>query len=376
MTQHETVGRGPVLTRRRALTLAAVTGLGAAVPVALAPSAVAQTAYRPTFGRFAFSGDPSAAGTGRWAWQSIQADLPRPSRTTVPQQYRYATAVYRPTDDQGFTQCLPPAQVRPEWALRDAAGGYITRGGDYALDVGNAAYRTAAAAFLVDRCRAGGWSGIDLDEVNADPRFGFPGPFPAKYPNPGAWQVALTGFVRVLVDALRAAGFACVGNIAQFLPQYEAFNLGLVSAGLRLSCEAFVHGLAPGSAPLTGAAWDYQRAVAAYLVGSAPQAVFHERETDEDRIAYALATFLLVDSGRGVFASSVDYSATNTPYPGVYGRALALGAPAGAASQPDPAGLPSLWTRRFSGGTVVVNGAASTARIQGYTFGAASASVV
>lgn len=362
------------LTRRSALQLTALLAVGlvvapsraasaAALPARVAAPAAGASAYRPTFLRFAYAGDASVTGTERWQWQGLQGNLRRPTRGQVARQLVYATVVQRPSDPAGITQCLRPADVRPEWLLRDTQGRVINRplngaGGDNALDVGHPDLRAAAAAFLVAKCRTEGWTGVLLDEVNAAFGWGFPGRTPARYPTAAAYRTAMIGFVRTVTSALRAAGFEVAGNLGTVVPDSGEFCRELVGAGMVPVSEFFVAGSSDSApASLENGGWDEQVRWAEWSLATAAQTLLHDKQTAAEAVRYGLATFLLVDNGTGAYGASVEYTAeaTASDRSGASQRcfddALALGAPQGPRREVQR----GVWRRDFDNGWVLVN---------------------
>ncbi len=347
-------GAGLTLTRRRVLQLGALATAAAALPLAATPTAQAATlGYAPTYLRFAFSGNPSEAGTERWQWQGLQGDRVRPPMSQVAQQFVYATVVRRSSDPTGITQCMRPTDVRSEWLLRDSAGRVITRNSDpdNALDVGNPEFRNAAADFLVAKCRNEKWSGVLMDELNSS--FGWGGwpSTPANYPTDAAYQDALVGFVQVLASRLHAAGFRLAGNLGTVNNRYLSFCQNIVKAGVIPNSEYFVAG-GDGSVPasIEDGRWSEQVSWLEWSLANGSQTLSHDKQTAEGPARYGLSTFLLVDNGKGVYGADVAYSASTT-YPQCFADALRLGSPLGARRQVQS----GVWRRDFTNGSVIVN---------------------
>jgi len=319
-----------------------------------APSTSSAT-YVPTFARFAFSGDPSAPGTERWQWQGLQGDLKRPAAELVANQLLYATAVQRSSDPAGITQCLLPRNVASSWRLRDHQGRLVQRDhdDDTALDVGEPAFQQAAAQFLLAKCREQRWSGVLHDEINADFQFGWPGAVPAAYPTPGDWQTAQLRYVRVLARRLNEAGFVLAGNLGTVTRDARSWSEQLVAAGMTAVSEFFVTGNADGGtmASAENGQWQEQIDWAEWNLAQRRTVVLHERQSAEAPIRYGLATFLLVDTGTGVFGADVDYDATTTPYPKCFTDAARLGPPTDRRLELNG----GLWSRQFRNGLVLVN---------------------
>ncbi|WP_460869134.1 putative glycoside hydrolase [Rhodococcus aerolatus] len=333
------------------------------------PQPVSYPDYRLEFVRSVFRGDPTGPGTARWQWQVLQRDLPQPPG--VAHRFFYATAVTRDSDPAGVTQCLPPDEVPDAWLLRGTDGDVITRTSgstvDRAVDVAQPGFRAAAAQFLVDRCRAGGWSGVMLDEVNASFTWTWP-QRPVAYPDDASWQQAQLGFVRGLGDALRAAGFALGANIGDAVD--PEFCLAVAEGGQLVSSEFFVEGgLSAGpTTALTGAAW---RSRVSWLERSqqvAPTTLVQDRTDPGFTSDYGLLTALLATMGSTVYGTSEAYTADGSHWPTVHDAALALGAPRTVRHEV----APGVWAREFDAGTVLVNATTAPAVALGRALPAAS----
>lgn len=395
------VGSRKSVTRRSALALGSVAVVGgvlagragraeAATGVELGPATLLQrnpteaplapppsvraSGYRPSFVRFAYSGNTAASGADRWSWQGLQGDRPKPAG--VPNLLVYATAVQRPSDTSGITQCVRPADVRPEWVLVDPAGRPIRRGsggagGDLALDVGNAEFQRASAAFLVAKCRREGWSGVLHDEINGEFRWAFADQKSARYPTSSAWQQAQLGYVQYLAAQLAAVGLRLVGNIGE--PVYRAWCEDLTRAGMITNTEMFVAGdsgrTGPRSAESGG--WSDRVSWLEWSLTNAPAVVVHDRQTNADAVGFGLGTFLLVDNGKGVYGASTGYSASDA-WLDSFSEAQRLGSPLGAREQVSR----GLWRRDFERGHVLVNSSRSATTYQGGQVGATSGAIV
>lgn len=366
------------LSRRRLLQLGGLTAAGLCVPwsaTAWADSTPATASYTPTFLRFAYYGNPTAAGTERWQWQGLQGDRARPSFATVPEQYVYADTVKRSGDPTGITQCMRPGDVANAWLLRDRSGAVIHRDSndDYALDVGNSAYRNAAADFLVRKCQTERWSGILLDEVNPTISWAFPGAVPARYPTDAAWQGALRGFVQVLASRLKAAGFGLVGNVGTAEKQYRAWCESLVRVGMVCNSEFFVCGGygTNNVATLEDGTWAEQMDWMEWAQANGPRVLVHDKQDDDKLIRYGVGSFLLADTGKGVYGADVNYGA-DTRYPVCFDEAKQLGSPIGVRTQVQP----GVWRRDFSSGYVLVNSSTRATTYQGRPVPSTSGTIV
>jgi len=349
------------VTRRHVLQLGAAAAAVAFMPWSkLTPTAeAAGGGYTPALMRIAFSGDPAGAGTERWRWQLIQDGQSRPTKTQAPSQFVYAAFVKRSGDNQGLTQCLRPADVQPQWILKDNSGNPLSRnnGEDLCLDVGNSGYQQAAAQFLIAKCRSGNWTGVYMDEINANFDWvGYPAR-PAKYPDDTSWRSALVSFCGYLAQQLKAAGYLLAGNLGTY-SEYNshAFARTLVTGGMIPGVEFFVAGNQNvGQAPQSTDGdqdnnWPIQMGWLDWCMANAAQSVFHDDATDPARITYSFGSFLLADNATGRYGADVSQD-TNTPYPQCYTDAGALGAPVGSRYQPQA----GVWRRDFTTGSVVVN---------------------
>lgn len=398
-----------VLTRRRALALGAVAVGGTVVAgravsaeaaaggasVELGPATVLQrnasaapaapvpnpspppaqvAAYRPSFVRFAFAGNTAAAGSDRWQWQGLQGDRAKPAG--VPHLLVYATAVQRPSDPKGITQCMTPAEVQPDWFLLDTRGNKLHRGsdgsgGDYALDPGNPAFQQRSATFLLAKCRREGWSGVLHDEINGDLSWAFPGQQSAKYPTSELYRQALLGYVRYLGAQFAAAGFMFAGNIGEAL--FRGWCEDLTRAGMVTSSETFVAGNVGRSGPMSAedGLWAARVSWLEWSLANAPAVIMHDRQNDETPTLYGLCTFLLVDNGKGVYGASTGYSAADR-WMDCFTAAQSLGSPLG----PRVNVSGGLWRRDFQRGYVLVNSSTSAANHQGARLAPTSGSLV
>ena len=363
------------VSRRRFLT-----GVTVALILPAAAGCVAGPSREPAFRlvRHVYSGDPSAAGTGRWPLQVLQGDRTRPSSETVPEQFVYATAIRRDSDPTGVTQCLRPADVDDSWLLNDSSGRLIQRrgGDDTALDVGNPEFRRAAARFLVEKCRNEGgqrWTGVQHDEINADFGWGWDGATPAAYPTSESWQAALTGYMALLAHELEEAGFTLGGNLGGATDaDHDDWYAELTDCGMVPSLETYVCGgyLPGGSTANYADPPEWLRQVrlvertetegGASATPSGTRIVVHDQQDTEAGIRYSLASFLLATTGRGAYGADVRYDAAS-PYPECFDDALALGPPTAARTQVDE----HVWTRPFRAGSVAVNVGPSAARYEG-----------
>lgn len=330
------------------------------------------SSYTPTFLRFDFSGDTAEYGSDRWQWQGLQGDRPRPAG--VRQAFVYATAVQRPGDGLGVTQCVPPGGVKDSWFLRDRSGEKIFRsinGGDYALDVGNVEFRKSAGAFLLDKCARQGWDGVIHDEVNGELEWAFPGALSEKYPDPAAYRQVQLEYVSELGDTLRSGGFQLAGNIGQ--PIYETWCKDLSRTGMITSTEVFVAGDegSSGMATADDGTWKERVEFTEWSMLHTQQVLVHDRATDPASIAYGLCSFLLVDNGRGAYGADLAYSAP-TPYPVSFNDAVRLGPPVGARSEVET----NLWRREFSRGYVLVNSGTVRAAHQGDVLSPTSGAII
>lgn len=334
-----------------------------------------QAAYAPTFARFAFSGDPSRPGTERWQWQGLQGDRSRPAADLVVNQLVYASAVERSSDPAGITQCMRPRDVARSWRLHDLDGRLVQRNhdDDTALDVGEPAFQEAAAQFLLAKCIDQRWSGVLHDEFNADFQFGWPGAVPATYPTPADWQAAQLRYVRVLAQRLNEAGFVLAGNLGTVTRDTRNWSEQLVEAGMIAVSEFFVTGATGGGtmASAENGQWKEQVDWVEWNLARHTTVVVHERQNAEAPIRYGLGTFLLVDTGTGVFGADVDYDAAATPYPACFTDATMLGSPT--SSRVEVAD--GTWARNFRNGQVLVNSREMTTQWRGITLPPTSAAI-
>ena len=345
--------------------------------VALGPATVlarAGSAYSPAFFRYAFSGNTAAAGSDRWAWQVLQGDRAKPAG--VDNLFVYATAVQRPSDPRGITQCMPPSEVRDEWFLRDQDGQKIHRGingvgGDYALDVGHPGFRARAASFLVDKCRRENWDGVLHDEINGELTWAFHGARSARYPTSEAYRRVQLDYIRFLRGELAAAGLRLAGNIGESI--YRAWCEDLTRAGMITMSETFVSGNLGRSGPMSSDDGQWTRRVdwLEWSVANAPAVFIQDRQNEEGPITYGLATFLLADNGRGAYGASTAYSGAD-PWRRCFTAAQQLGAPTG----PRQLISGALWRRGFEHGHVLVNAARSATTYHGVAIAPTSGRII
>jgi hypothetical protein len=309
------------------------------------------------FGRMLHQVDdtyPVATQEQRYGLQVIQGDqwhLPQVRALGQTLKLRYATPVARRAKDQlGDSTCLPPGQILDSWMLRASNGGIIARerDGDQFVDVGNLAYQAAAAAYLADRCKREGWSGIWLDEINADPRWSFQ-TMPAPYPNAYRYQVAIRGFVNAVAPVLRAAGLQVWINLAGDYD--DAWTNGLARETDGHTIEFFI---ARGSEQTANLANGYFGEALDWVTrreAEGKRGFFNAQTIDPGLVRYALATYLLASKGVGFFGAGVDgYPVAGTVWTPDLDNARKLGAPLGTYSVTG-----GLYVRQFSGGTVTVN---------------------
>jgi lysophospholipase L1-like esterase len=325
-----------------------------------------------TFGRFCYSLDTTnsiATQATRWPWQALQGDTT--ITPTVPQLraagattlVRYATPMAcRASDPAGYTQALPPAQVQSSWLLKDSSGTVITRnnGDDQAIDPGNTAFQQAAGQNLVSICQSQGWDGIMLDEINADPTWAYPGNRPDVYPDNASWQAACLALVQALASALHTAGLKLWINLGQ---AGNSWDQTITQACDGSNQEYWIgrSGYAdPSTASTANGVWAQQLSWAQWNEQQGIASIYHCSTTDANVATYALATFLLISEGHGIFSASPDaYDNTDVWNVNDFTAALNLGAPSGAYTTSE-----TTYTRQFANGTVTVDPTAMTATIQ------------
>jgi len=118
--------------------------------------------------------------TAKWTTQTLQGQpetvkrLPALRAAGVRKLYRYTHALTRTAHDEGIRQAY--SVFKDTWLARDRNGQPIPstkfRSGpngedpNYLIDLGLPEYQQHSAEYLVGKCRAEGWDGIYLDEIN------------------------------------------------------------------------------------------------------------------------------------------------------------------------------------------------------------------
>jgi Hypothetical glycosyl hydrolase family 15 len=269
--------------------------------------------------------------------------------------YRYATAVYRPGDNQGITQCTLPSTVQSAWFLLDAAGKQITRSsnGDVALDPGNTAFQQAAVTFLAQQLAAGQFDGVMLDEINEAFSYGDWSASPAKYPTAGSWQAALTSFVTALTAGLTALSYKVTINLA--CSNTLSWGKALVGVTNRCFIEFWMAGNQALQWTTTNGLWVPALQWAQWLEQNGHEGWFNVNTTNQAIAGYGLASYLLITEEEGIVSAVSDYGTASDVWTLDFENARILGAPLGRYSQ-----VGSVYTRQFAHGTVMVNPTAGT----------------
>ena len=218
-------------------------------------------------------------------------------------------------------------------------------------DVGNrsyqAAWRQQVSAFL----RSASWDGVFVDDALADPGWHLGGAYGklARYPSRKAYRAAERSMLAAVAPPLERSGYLVIANIVAARDQQDVWaDWARVLSGAML--EGFAKADKGPDSLLTGAAWgrdvDAERAVEG--AGKIFLALSYGPDDATTAQGYTRASFLLFDRPKTRSASiwSPHPSAAPRMYPG---RPLG------------PAKLRgTVWTRRFTRGTVWVDPSAAT----------------
>lgn len=162
--------------------------------------------------------------TSKWTHQTLQGQpetirrLPALREAGVRKLYRYTHALTRTVNDRGIRQGY--GVFKDTWLARDWNGQPIAStkfwSGDdpnYLIDLGLPEYQQESARYLVEKCRAEGWDGVYLDEINEYQSYaGYR--LPANYSTEYRFQLAQLAYIQHVSTALHNAGFEVHVNIA------------------------------------------------------------------------------------------------------------------------------------------------------------------
>jgi hypothetical protein len=274
-------------------------------------------------------------------------------------------------------------QHHPEYLLRDDSGRVITRsdGGagpdeDQMTDPGNPQYQQQSAAHLVDLLQTEHWDGVYLDEINQTWAWNMARD-PANYTTEAQWQTAALAYVRTVCEAVHAAGKTCYANTGADSGNADFWNQ-TVAATDGANQEFFVAmdpniGGAPARATIDNGWWLMQ---VDRLRDCEKQCQVRAYAADVSAARYALASFLAVWQGDGVFSASTLYDGAHDVWTADFENARRLGSATGAAVDAGD----GILLRRFDHGYVLVNPhdrpASTTIDGQSVSLGAADARIV
>lgn len=312
-----------------------------------------------TYGRLIYI-DPSV--DGKWALQVLQGQpatisrLPALRQAGAKQLLRYTHAMTRTANDAGIRQAYD--KWDDAWLARDKAGNPIIsarfrsgpggRDPNMLIDVGNLAYQRESASYLVRKCAFEGWTGIYLDEINQRQEYaGYS--VPAKYGTDEEFQEATLLYVAYVAKVLRNNGFTCHINLGS---DYDDWAKAICAECTGQHIEYFIaqRSLPNGIATLDNGEFPRQLAWLQWNEDRGLQTICQADARSTQDVQYALAAYLLITRGFGVFAA----------FNGAYGSGTWWTPAQIAAQKLGPATGPyrvenGLWVRDFANGKVTVN---------------------
>jgi hypothetical protein len=301
----------------------------------------------------------------RWTSQTLQGQpetvkrLPALRTAGVRKLYRYTHALTRTANDRGIRQAY--SVFKDTWLARDRNGQPIASskfwsGEDpnYLIDLGLPEYQQHSAEYLVGKCRAEGWDGIYLDEINEYQSYaGYR--LPANYSTEYRFQLAQLAYIQHVSTALRNAGFECHVNIASNDNQWRKnvmatvdgshVEFGFVQWTVNSPDAWHVASLENGQflQQLGWLAWNEVAGKVTTCQADAKTAA---------EVDYALASLLLVATGKARFAArkNQSYGVGQGWWTPAMDTARLLGQPKGAYTVAS-----GLYQRSFEHGRVTVN---------------------
>jgi hypothetical protein len=260
----------------------------------------------------------------RWTAQTLQGQPGTVSRLAglreagVRRLYRYTFPLtFTDHPQAAYRMGADPGTFKRSWlALRsgqtirsskfDSGDGY----GNYLIDVGILEYQKASAQWLIHLCRTQGWDGIYLDEINEFQSYaGYL--VPSAYPNDYRFQLAQLAYVQHVSNALHNAGFECHVNLASNDNQWRK-NVASAVDGTHV--EFFLVQWTVNSPD----AWHVAslengefRKQLDWLVWNEKAGKVTTCQADaktEAEVGYALASLLLVTTGKARFAARKNQS--------------------------------------------------------------------
>jgi hypothetical protein len=224
--------------------------------------------------------------------------------------------------------------------------------GNYLIDIGLPAYQDASADWLIRRCREDGYTGIYLDEINEFQAYaGYL--IPTKYGNDYQVQLAQLSYVKYVAAALKTAGFSCHVNLAAN-PVAWRNNIATAVDGVEMEFFAVQHTVpnAWTMASVENKVWREQLDWLVWNEAKGKSTMCQADARSEAQVEYALASMLLVTTGKAVFAATK----------GGYGLSAAWWTPAmetakllGQPKAPHVTQASGLCTREFEHGRCTVN---------------------
>lgn len=318
-----------------------------------------------SFARFIYN-DPDIQA--RWATQVVQGQpetvkrLPALRQAGVTKIYRYAFPLtWSAHKDYGIRSAVDPAVFDSAWlALRGAdpiASTKFSSGSgfpNYLIDVGLPRYQQASADWLIKKCRDEGYNGAYLDEINE--RLAYAGyQIPSKYGTDYQFQQAVRAYVEYVSTALRAAGFSCHANLASNANAWRdhvAEALDGVCVEFFMAQWTVTDPSAWHVASIENGEWKKQLDWVLWNEIRNKTTICQADARSEAEVTYALASLLLVTSGKALFAATKGGAGlTSAWWVPAMDTALLLGRPLGAYTT-QPTGI---CTRTFEHGVVSVN---------------------
>lgn len=248
----------------------------------------------------------------------------------------------------------PTALTHPGWVLHNQSGSPVLYPGHYVTDPGNSGYQQACVANAIATAKAGGFDGVDWDNLNDKLVWLLPsGTTVPEYPSDASWQAAQYSMLKYTAGQLHARGLLDFANLGgTFLTP------GLWQQWTGPLDGSEEEGFTDNKAGLNAGIWAWPRQLAnlAWSEANGKMTIVHSWNTTETGNAYGLASMLLVAGSHLSWSTSNGcYTNCETWYP-EYRTAQYLGAPTGAYKVLSN----GVYERTFQHGVVVVNPTANT----------------
>ena len=252
-----------------------------------------------------------------------------------------------------------------DWLLKDASGAYVmnVEFGAFVADIGNPAYQRRFIANTLAFVKRTKIDGLFIDDVTGDPE-AMSDVYPAKYPDPAAWEAAMVSFVQTVGKALKSRGYYVLANAAKWISDDSRSDTAFHTTEFWKRIAPGVSGLMTeywlqspldhGELRVLGTDWDqywnqWQRLVSvAQTSGVDFFGLTYGSSKDTRAMRYARASFLLDWDGRG---GALLYSITDRPDPYHPSWSRQLGKPVARKLERTS----GVWQRRYERGMVVVN---------------------